>query len=66
VCRGGIFVAPRVPPAETPHQSPQLPLWTWGEDDWLPVLRLPAYARRQPQATSAVQRPLFAPEAVGM
>lgn len=45
---------------ETPHQSPQRPLWTWGADEWLPVLRLPTYARRQPRATEAVQAPLFA------
>ncbi len=29
---------------ETPHHSPQPPLWAWSEDDWLPALRLPAYA----------------------
>jgi transposase len=50
---------------ETPHQSPQPPLWAWGEDEWLPVLRLPAYAPRQPRTTSAVQPPLFALEEVG-
>ncbi len=49
---------------ETPHQLPQPPLWTWGDDGWLPVLRLPAYAaRRAPSA--AVQPPLFAVEEVG-
>jgi hypothetical protein len=25
---------------ETPHRSPQPPLWRWGQDEWLPVLRL--------------------------
>jgi hypothetical protein len=49
---------------ETPHRSPQPPLWTWGEDEWLPVLRLPAYAPRQAGATCAVQPPLFALEEV--
>jgi hypothetical protein len=32
---------------DTPHRSPQLPLCTAGDDDWLPVLRLPAYAPRR-------------------
>ena len=50
---------------ETPHRSSQWPLWTWGEDEWLPVLRLPAYAPRQPRATEAVQPPLFFLEEVG-
>jgi hypothetical protein len=45
---------------ETPHQSPQLPLWVWDEGDWLPVLRLPAYAPRKPRSTDdLVQLPLF-------
>jgi hypothetical protein len=50
---------------ETPHRSPQRPLWTWGEDEWLPVLRLPAYAPRRPRATEAVQSPLFFLEEIG-
>ena len=49
---------------ETPHRSPQPPLWTWGEDEWLPVLRLPAYAARRPRPTGAMQPPLFALEEV--
>jgi hypothetical protein len=49
---------------ETPHHSPQLPLWTWGEDEWLPVLRLPAYAPRKSRPPGAVQPPLFALEEV--
>jgi hypothetical protein len=40
---------------ETTYRSPQVPLWTAGDDDWLPVLRLPAYAPRQPRATGATQ-----------
>jgi hypothetical protein len=50
---------------ETPHRSPQLPLWTWGEDEWLPVLRLPAYEPRRARATEAVQPPLFFLEEIG-
>jgi putative transposase len=49
---------------ETPHRSPQPPLWTWGEDEWLPVLRLPAYAPRKSRPPGAVQPPLFALEEV--
>jgi transposase len=44
---------------KTPHQSPQRPLWAWDDGDWLPVLRLPAYAPRRPRAVVAVQPPLF-------
>jgi putative transposase len=50
---------------ETPHRSPQPPLWTWGEDEWLPVLRLPAYSPRRPRATEALQSPLFFLEEIG-
>jgi hypothetical protein len=48
---------------ETPHCSPQLPLWTAGDDDWLPVLRLPVYTPRRPKSPGAIQPPLFALEA---
>ena len=45
---------------ETPHQSPQLPLWTLGADEWLQVLKLPGYAaRRSPRPTAVQQPPLF-------
>ncbi len=44
---------------ETPHRSPQLPLWT-RDDDWLPVLRLSAYTPRRPRPTGAMQPLLFA------
>jgi hypothetical protein len=45
---------------ETPHRSPQLPLWAWGEGDWLRVLRLPEYTPRQPRRETAAQAALFA------
>lgn len=50
---------------ETAHRSPQLPLWPQGEDDWLPVLRLPASAPRRPRPPGVVQAPLFPLEEVG-
>ncbi len=31
---------------ETPHRSPQQPLWDLGDGEWLRVLRLPDYAPR--------------------
>lgn len=49
---------------ETAHRSPQLPLWT-RDVDWLPVLRLPAYAPRRPQPPATDQPPLFALDEVG-
>ena len=50
---------------ETPHRSPQPPLWTSGDDDWLPVVRLPASALRRPRPTGAAQPPLFPLDEVG-
>jgi hypothetical protein len=50
---------------KTPHRSPQLPLWTWGEEEWLPVLRLPASASRRSPVAAVVQRPLVALDEVG-
>jgi len=50
---------------ETAHRSPPLPLWTAGEDDWLPVLRLPAYAPRRPQPVDVLQPPRFPLQEVG-
>jgi transposase len=50
---------------ETPHRSPQRPLWAWGEDEWRPVLPLPAYAPRRLRMTNGVQPPLFALEVAG-
>jgi hypothetical protein len=49
---------------ETPRRSPQPPLWTWGEGEWRPVLRLPAYAPRESRPPGAVQPPFFALEEV--
>jgi putative transposase len=49
---------------ETAHRSPQSPLWPEG-DDWLPVLRLPAYAPRQTRPANALQLPLVALMEVG-
>jgi putative transposase len=50
---------------ETPHRSPQRPLWTWDEDEWRPVLQLPAYASHRLPGAAAVQPLLFALEEVG-
>jgi putative transposase len=44
---------------DTSYRSPQQALWTQGEDEWLPVLRLPAYAPRRPQPTGGAQLSLF-------
>jgi putative transposase len=50
---------------ETPHRSPQSPLWAWGEGEWLRVLRRPDYAPRRPRLAAAPQLPLFPIEAGG-
>jgi hypothetical protein len=43
----------------TPYQSPQPPLWEWGTEDWLMVLRAPPYhARRQRSVDPQWQQPL--------
>jgi hypothetical protein len=44
---------------ETPYRSPQEPPWTWGDDDWLPVVRLPEYAPRRPRPPAVEQPTLF-------
>jgi len=49
----------------TPYRSPQEPLWAWREDDWRPVLRLPAYAPRRPRPPVVEQPPLFPLDEVG-
>jgi hypothetical protein len=36
-----------------------LPLWTWGEDDWLPDLRLSAHAPHRSPVAAVVQPALF-------
>jgi transposase len=50
---------------ETPHRSPQLPLWVWRDEEWLPALRLPAYAARSPRPPLPHQPALFALENIG-
>ncbi len=52
--------APRL--FETPHRSPQLPLWELGDGEWLKVVRLPDYAPRKRQVVGQRQAPLFALE----
>jgi len=44
---------------ETPHRSPQLPLWELGDGEWLKVLPVPAYAGREPRRASGWQERLF-------
>ncbi len=46
---------------ETPYRSPQLPLWQFGDDEWLKILRLPQVSKRKarPQLEAAQER-LFA------
>jgi hypothetical protein len=39
----------------TPHRSPQPPLWELGDGEWLKVIRLPEYAPRTTRQTAAVQ-----------
>ncbi len=50
---------------DTPHRSPQPPLWAWGADEWLRVLRLSAYAPRRRPTSDQCQAPLFALEGTG-
>jgi transposase len=39
---------------DTPYRSPQLPLWTLGDGEWLKVVRLPEYVRlRRPRIVAA-------------
>jgi putative transposase len=43
----------------TPYRSPQPPLWEWGADDWLMVLRAPPYhPRRQRRVDPGWQQAL--------
>ncbi len=44
---------------DTPHRSPQLPLWDHGEGEWLKVIRLTPYAPRQQQHATHIQARLF-------
>ena len=46
---------------ETQYRSPQLPLWQFGDDEWLKILRLPPRpARRKHSLNGVVQEQLFA------
>ncbi len=44
---------------DTPHRSPQPPLWELGDGDWLKVLRVPEYAPRKQRQAAGVQVSLF-------
>ena len=50
---------------ETPHRSPQLPLWELGDGEWLTVLRLPAYAPRRARPATPLQAPLLPRDLTG-
>jgi len=50
---------------ETPHHSPQLPLWEMGDGEWLPVLRLATYAPRRIRPTAPQQAHLFPRDLMG-
>ena len=54
------FTEPRL--FETPHRSPQPPLWGVGEGEWLKVLRLPDDATRRARPSRVGQLPLFSSE----
>ena len=45
---------------ETQYQSLQLPLWQFGDEEWLKILRLPpAKQRRKQSSNSVMQQRLF-------
>ncbi len=45
---------------DTQYRSPQLPLWQFGHDEWLKILRLPSPpARPKRQQLPAIQQQLF-------
>lgn len=45
---------------ETQYHSPQLPLWKWGDGEWLKILWLGPYApRRRKRAVVGTQLALF-------
>ncbi len=50
---------------DTPHRSPQLPLWVLGEGEWLRVLKLPGYAPRRHVRGAGTQPALFTLDVVG-
>lgn len=50
---------------ETPHRSPQLPLWELGDGEWLAVLRASPFAARRRRPGGALQASLFAEPGAG-
>ncbi len=44
---------------ETPHRSPQLPLWALDDEEWLKVIRLDPYAPRTQRRMAEAQMRLF-------
>ncbi len=44
---------------DTPHRSPQPPLWELGDGEWLKVVRLPGYAPRRCRGIDALQPALL-------
>jgi transposase len=46
---------------ETQYRSPQLPLWAFGDGEWLKILRLPSRKKaKQRQSETVIQQQLFA------
>lgn len=44
---------------DTPYRSPQLPLWQFGDTEWLKILQLPRYARKRRSQPAMIQTHLF-------
>jgi hypothetical protein len=42
---------------ETQHRSAQLPLWTFGDDEWPKVMRVPPMKVRKKRPLLAVNQP---------
>lgn len=45
---------------DTHHRSPQLPLWQFGDDEWLKILRLSRHLRKKRTQPTVTQEQLFA------
>ena len=41
---------------ETHYRSPQLPLWQFGDDEWIKILRIPPPRGRKKHAESSVMQ----------